>query len=112
MNQHNKTILIDLDGVLNVYTGNYQADYIPPMKEEANKLLKKLSYKYDLKIFTTRNFELTKEWLINNDIYKYTSDITNKKIPAWLIIDDRCIKFSGDYEDLINKIENFKPWYK
>ncbi|MBO6181934.1 hypothetical protein J6O86_09650 [bacterium] len=103
-----KTILIDLDGVLNTYTGNYQADYISPIKEGAYDLLKKLSYEYDVKIFTTRNQDLTKEWLINNDIYKYTSEITNKKIPAWLIIDDRCITFSGDYEDLMNKIEKFR----
>lgn len=82
-----KTILIDLDGVLNTYTDNYQADYISPIKEGAYDLLKKLSYEYDVKIFTTRNQDLTKEWLINND---------------------RCITFSGDYEDLMNKIEKFR----
>ena len=32
---YKKTILIDLDGVLNEYTGNYQADYIPPIIHEA-----------------------------------------------------------------------------
>ena len=82
-----KTTLIDLDGVLNTYTDNYQADYISPIKEGAYDLLKKLSYEYDVKIFTTRNQDLTKEWLINND---------------------RCITFSGDYEDLMNKIEKFR----
>ncbi len=107
-----KTILIDLDGVLNEYTGDYNPNYIPPMRIGVDDLLEKLSYKYDVKIFTTRNYDLAKEWLINNDIYKYISEITNKKVPAWLIIDDRCITFLGNYDDLLNKIENFKPWYK
>ena len=38
-----KTILIDLDGVLNTYTGNFDKDFIPPIKEGAFDFLKNLS---------------------------------------------------------------------
>ena len=34
-----KTILIDLDGVLNEYTGDFDKDYIPPIKD-SNKEIK------------------------------------------------------------------------
>lgn len=32
-----KTILFDLDGVLNIYDGKYDKDYIPPIKDGAYK---------------------------------------------------------------------------
>lgn len=38
-----KTILIDLDGVLNEYTGNYDVNNIPRMKFGADEFLKILS---------------------------------------------------------------------
>ena len=34
-----KTILMDLDGVLNEYTGDFDKDYIPPIKD-SNKEIK------------------------------------------------------------------------
>ena len=35
-----KTILIDLDGVLNDYVGNYDKDFIPPIKFGAKEFLR------------------------------------------------------------------------
>lgn len=107
-----KTILIDLDGVLNEYTGDYKPDYIPPMKVGADKFLEGLFGDYELKIFTAREKNLVAKWLQDNNIHQYISDVTNEKIPAWLIIDDRCLTFGGDYQKIISQIKSFKPWYK
>ena len=107
-----KTILIDLDGVLNTYTGNYDKNIIPSMKEGAKEFLEELYQCYEIKLFTTRKIELAKKWLINNNLDKYFSDITNTKEPAWLYIDDRCIRFEGNYNKLYEDIRNFKVWYK
>ena len=112
MKTFKKTILIDLDGVLNEYTGNYDKDLIPPMKEGSREFLKELTQNYELKLFTTRNIILTTKWLIENNIDKYFEDITNTKDLAWLYIDDRCINFNGDFNNLISSIDTFKPWYK
>ena len=101
-----RTILIDLDGVLNEYTGNFDKEYIPPIKNGAKEFIKNLSEKFELKLFTTRNKILASKWLIENNIDRFFSDITNTKDLAWLYIDDR------NYSDLINKINNFKVWYK
>ena len=38
-----KTVLIDLDGVLNDYTGHFDKNNIPPIKIGASKFLKNLS---------------------------------------------------------------------
>lgn len=107
-----RTILIDLDGVLNTYTGSYDEKFIPPLKDGADVFLEKLAEKFDLKLFTTRSKVLVEKWCKDNDIMHYFSEITNVKKMAWLIIDDRCIKFDGNYQLMLSKIFEFKPWYK
>lgn len=107
-----KTILIDLDGVLNEYTGDYDKDFIPKIKPGAKKFLQKLSREYTIKIFTTRNKLLTAKWLIKNKIDTLIEDIIDIKEPCWLYIDDRCLNFNGDFSSLYEKISDFKPYYK
>lgn len=111
-NSNKKTILIDLDGVLNSYQGEFNPKYIPQILNGAKDFLKELSNKFEIKIFTTRNKLQTAKWLIDNDVADYISDITDKKELAWIYIDDRCIQFDGNFYNLINEINNFKPWYK
>lgn len=106
-----RTILIDLDGVLNTYNGKFNENVIPPVKDGAFEFLETLSNKFIIKIFTTRNKLLVSKWLISNELDKLISDITNVKDPAWLIVDDRCIAFDGNYENAINSINNFCAWY-
>ena len=112
MNKFKKTILIDLDGVLNTYDGKFDEQVIPPIKDGAFEFIKNLSEDYKIKIFTTRNRLLASEWVINNGLKEFVNDITNVKEPSYLLIDDRCINFNGNFEDLRNQINNFKVWYK
>ena len=105
-------LLLDLDGVLNTYDGNYDKDYIPPIKDGANEFIKDLSKDYNIKIFTSRNLLLTAKWLIEYNLFDYIDDVTNNKSASFLIIDDRCITYNGDFSDIKRKIENFKVWYK
>ena len=107
-----KTILFDLDGVLNNYDGKYDKTYIPPIRDGAYELIKELSENYKIVIFTTRNLLLVSKWLIKYRLDSFVDNITNTKEPAYLIIDDRCINFKGDYDILKNKINNFNVWYK
>ena len=55
MTDRKKTILLDLDGVINTYSGDYNSDYIPPLRDGARQFVEKLSAKYKIKLFTTRN---------------------------------------------------------
>ena len=107
-----KTILVDLDGVLNTYTGKFDENFIPPIKEGARELITDLSENYKIVIFTTRNSFLASKWIVENGLGEYVENVTNVKEPAYLIVDDRCINFDGDYSKLKNKIDNFKVWYK
>lgn len=107
-----KTILIDLDGVLNKYTGNFDENFIPEIREGAENFIKELYGKYIIKIFTTRNKILAVKWLIENKLDNYIKDVTDIKEPAWLHIDDRCVTFTGNYAQTAEQINNFKSWYK
>lgn len=107
-----KTILIDLDGVLNEYTGNYDENNIPPIRKGAFEFLKNLSQNFIVKIFTTRPMQKAGEWVNLNNLKQFVAGVTNVKEPAYLTIDDRCINFDGNYEKTLEKVKNFKVWYK
>lgn len=107
-----KTILLDLDGVINEYTKGFRKDYIPPVKKGAENFLINLSQKFKIKLFTTREKSMVKTWLSDNGLDKYFSGITNIKEACWLIVDDRCIKFNGDYDELLFDILNFHVWHE
>ena len=107
-----KTILIDLDGVLNLYNGKFDELQIPDIKEGAKEFIEKLSQDFIVKIFTTRNKILTTKWIIKHGLAEAITDVTDIKEPAHLFLDDRCICFDGDFNNTMDKIQNFKPWYK
>ncbi len=107
-----KTILLDLDGVINTYNGSFDKYLIPPIKEGAFEFIKELSIEFKVVIFTSRNLFSAFQWIVNNNLEKYIEDVTNIKIPSYLIIDDRCISFNGNYSDALSQIKNFKVWYK
>jgi len=105
-----KTIMIDLDGVLDNYT--VYTDEIPDIKNGAKEFVKKLSENYELILFTTRNSKQAVEWLQSNKIDKYFKNVTNVKNPAYIYIDDRALKFNGDYNKTIDEIKEFSVYWK
>ena len=112
MKTFKKTILIDLDGVLNNYTGGYEENYIPPIKDGAYDFIKEISETYKIVLFTSRNLLLASEWVLENNLKDFIHNVTNVKEPSVLLIDDRGLNFNGNYEVLKEQIKNFKPWYK
>ena len=107
-----RIILIDLDGVLNNYKGNFKQDYIEPVTDSAYKFIKELSEYYRLILFTSRDIALASKWVNDNNLSEYIEEVTNTKKPCFLLIDDRCITFNGNFSELKNKICNFEVWYK
>jgi len=110
--RYKPTILIDLDGVLNEYKGNYDENFIPEIKEGASDFVKELAQNYKLYLFTTRNTQSAGKWLRNNDLDKYFEGVTSTKIPSYIILDDRGLYFDGNFQTALAQINNFKVWYK
>ena len=108
-----RKILIDFDGVINDYDGNYDEKILPKKKIGVEKFLNTLILlNFELYIFTSRNLLKVSKWLIKNKLDEYFFDITNNKIPAYLYIDDRTICFNGDYNKLLDDIKNFKIYWE
>ena len=110
---YKKTIMIDLDGVLDNYS-TYDKNRIPEIKMGAVDFIKKLDKtgKYELVLFTTRSPKLATEWLIKNKIDKYFKDVTNVKYPAYIYLNDRAVQFRGDYKTTFDEIEKFNTYWK
>lgn len=106
-----KKIFIDFDGVINDYHG-WQNGTMPAPKEGALEFVKELSANYELCIFTSRNCEEVLKWLENHHFKKYIKTVTNQKEPAHIYIDDRGIRFDGDYQKLSSEINEFSPYWK
>ena len=110
---YTKRILIDLDGVLNDYGQDpYNDEFIPDVKEGAEEFLQKLSKEAELHLFTSRNKLLAAKWLIKNNLDKYFKNITDVKGKAFVYIDDRALCFEGNYDEMLEKVKNFKAHWK
>ncbi|MDD3150471.1 MAG: hypothetical protein PHV68_06520, partial [Candidatus Gastranaerophilales bacterium] len=76
------------------------------------EFIQKLSLSYEIRIFTTRNSQDVQKWLVKHHFDRYIEDVTNKKEPAFAYIDDRGIRFNGNYDKLMSDVKNFKPYWK
>jgi len=108
-----KKIMVDLDGVLNNYNGEYKENEIPSAREGAREFLQNLAKDFEIEIFTVRNKKLTVKWLQDNNLDEFISDVTNVKNPfASIYLDDRGLNFYGNFENSLTEIRNFKPYWK
>ena len=112
-----KTVVFDFDGVIHSYTSGWQGIGVIPDKpinaiKEAIDDIRNAGY--EVVVVSTRCREVKgikaiEDWL---KFYNIGVDgITADKPPAIVYIDDRAICFDGDAKSLLNKINDFKPWY-
>jgi len=115
-----KIICIDLDGTLAHYGEwkgeSYFGDAIKGAKEALQKLKEK---NWLIIIFTTRtDKEKIKNFLNDNELeFDYINENPHQpenaiggKPYADVYVDDRAIQFNGDWDKVVNCVENFKPW--
>lgn len=122
--EYKETIIFDFDGVIHNYSGWKGPEVIDgepvPGIKKAIRVIRKY---YRVVVYSTRcnagdrlrcggttGMLAVKNWLVENDIE--VDEIVDKKVPAKLSIDDRCIYFDGRAAELLEKINNFKTWYK
>lgn len=109
-----KTIALDFDGVFNTYTKWDGEDNLYEPREGLTEFLETLKYTLGatLVIFTCRDTNKIKEWLIKYDLDDLIKDITNFKPKCEVYIDDRGIHFDGDYNKVLFNLELFQPHWK
>ena len=100
-------VCVDFDGVLNNYTGWNGEDDLSTPREGAREFLQNLQEEYTVVIFTARDKDKVKEWL---ELYDLPFDsVTNIKEGAVAYIDDRAIRFDGDYNKCLSELYSFEP---
>lgn len=108
---HKPTICLDFDGVLNNYHGFDRHD-LGEIRPGAEEFLKKLSRNYNVIIFSVRPFPKIVKWLKKHNLDEYVWDVTSRKPVALAYIDDRALRFEGNYEETLKELQGFKPYWK
>lgn len=120
-----KTIAVDFDGVIHKYSEGWKDGTIYDETFEGwDKFISdRLSDGDNVFILSSRNPNQIKSWFVRefkdkvdfnvvvipDDEEFWNSDdvgVTNKKLPADVYIDDRCIKFDG-WENMNDNVDNF-----
>lgn len=112
MGQVQKRISLDFDGVFNRYTGWDSYYPTPPPKKGIKEFLQQLNKDHELIICTARDVTDVNRWLEKYSLSQYITLTSNKKYPAKVYIDDRAIQFNGDYKQVLNDINKFKPYWE
>jgi hypothetical protein len=106
-------VCVDLNGVLDRYTGWQTADHWDRPREGAAAFLKSLTaHGFDVVIFTTRHPVGARRWLRQHGLLPYVSAITRRKPPAHVFIDDRAVCFRGDFAATLQSVLSFKAHWE
>jgi len=106
-----KIVSIDFDGVLAQYDGYKGEDIMgEPINGAREFVLKLINSGYKPMVFTVRKPEFVLRWIEKNDFPNM--EVTNVKRPSLTYIDDRCIKFNGDYSTLTRSLKEFNVYWR
>lgn len=134
-----KTLCIDFDGVIHAYSKGWSNGdtYDFPLPHALETIQLALDTGFRVFIMSTRNPRQVKSWLdrIKFQDYQFTMSglkvpfkyrkipfwkkfwdvdgvvgITKRKLPATVYLDDRAIKFNGDWPIAFSKCLTFKTW--
>jgi hypothetical protein len=108
-----KTVCLDFDGVIHSYRSGWQGESTiadPPI-HGVDQAIAALRRRYRVVVFSTRNAtregrDAVAAWLKRHQIE--VDEICEHKPPAHVYIDDRAIPFSGDWEQTIIAINEFR----
>jgi hypothetical protein len=103
-------VCVDFDGVLNNYSGWKGETELYTPRTGVKEFMGNLRKDYRVVVFTTRDNEKVREWLEKYDILY--DDITSTKQGAVCYIDDRALKFNGDFNETLIELSDFKTHWE
>jgi hypothetical protein len=106
-------VCVDLNGVLDAYTGWKDPDHWDPPRAGARAFLQALhAHGFDIVVFTTRHPAGVRRWLREHHLHDLVGAVTRKKPPAHVFIDDRAICFQGDFDQALKQVIGFKAHWE
>ena len=104
---------VDLNGVLDVYTGWRDPDHWDAPRAGARQFLEDLHARgFDVVVFTTRHPHGVRRWLREHGLIDVVDAVTRRKPPAHVFIDDRAVCFKGDFADALKQAVAFKAHWE
>lgn len=106
-----KIVSIDFDGVLSQYDG-WKGENVTgkPIEGARSFILNLIKSGYKPVVFTARKPELVSNWL--NEFGFPDIEVTNTKYPSLVYIDDRCVKFDGDFSKLSDDLKEYDVYWR
>jgi hypothetical protein len=99
---------VDLNGVLDAYTGWKGADHFDPPRAGAREFLQALQRRgYRVVIFTTRYAPDVWRWARTYGLDAAIDEVTDRKPAAHVFVDDRAVCFRGDFHATLRDIDGF-----
>lgn len=101
-------VCVDLNGVLDTYTGWKHPDHWDPPRPGARQFLDALEASgFDVVVFTTRHRVGVRRWLREHGLLDAVGAITDRKPPAHVFVDDRAVCFRGDFTATLEAVRLF-----
>jgi hypothetical protein len=108
-----RTVCLDFDGVLHSYRSGWcGAEVIPdPPIHGTRDAVARLRQQYRIVVFSARchseeGRRAVQNWLDRHDIV--VDEVCEHKPPALVYVDDRAVRFRGDWDDVITEIRQFR----
>ena len=113
MNVKARTICLDFDGVIHSNQHGWQGEAVivdPPI-HKVDQAIAELRKDYRVVVFSARcrtdeGVEAIRAWLVKHNIE--VDEVCRDKPPAHVYVDDRAVRFSGDWQQTIADIHNFR----
>jgi len=107
------TVCVDLDGVLNLFDRWVSPEHFHAPRPGAREFLSVLRARgYRVVVLTVRWHEWVSRWLQENGMSDFVDEVTDRKPPAVAYIDDRAVCFRGDFEDTLQAVASFRPFWE
>lgn len=110
---HGPVVCVDLNGVLDSYSGWRGPHHFDPPRPGARAFLEALvSRGYEVVVFTTRHPDGVWRWLRDFELDLFVRQVTDRKPAAYVFVDDRAVCFRGDFDDTLRAIDGFSAHWE
>jgi hypothetical protein len=103
-----RIVCVDFNGVLDAYAGWKGDRHFDEPRDGAREFLEELVRReFAVVVFTTRYAPDVWQWLRMHGLADLVVEVTDRKLPAHVFVDDRAVCFKGDFAAALDAIDQF-----
>ncbi|HLT40583.1 MAG TPA: hypothetical protein VK034_30105 [Enhygromyxa sp.] len=106
-------VCVDLNGVLDCYRGWRGEAHWDQPRAGAREFLRELGDRgYQVVVFTSRWRDDARTWLERHGLLEFVAEVTDRKPAAHVFVDDRAVRFEGDFAATLAEIQTFSAHWE